>query len=308
MPESVGTRLLVTRSHDLGHLDDELRRYRIWPSTRPILRPIDDLETLAGLAGRLLIHVELLSTPDPAAPVARRAPHPSTARCGRSTRQRHTPRKRGQPWFLRRLRGYSPSWSFRGCGRATLGLRRSAPAISVLPGEDRGNREPAVAEPAFPVRPPGVTRAIDEDDWIPPTGGTQDAPQRAGRLSWLSWRTRHLLKKQNADWKTRRCHLLAPPGRRPVDSRSLSLPLDPQAEALGLPVSEALTAAHEKVVPLAHWDVVLVEHPALLDAAGARWGRCLGTRGEEQNGCDESGTRHRASSLRHAEDGAQTPK
>ncbi len=64
---------------------------------------------------------------------------------------------------------------------------------------------------------------------------------------------------------------------------------------------------HEKVVPLPHWDVVLVEHPALLDAAGVRWRRCLGTRGEEQSSCDESGARHRVSSLRRAEDGAQTP-
>ena len=118
---------------------------------------------------------------------------------------------------------------------------------------------------------------------------------------------RHLLKKQNADWKARRCHLLAPPGRRPVDSRSLRLPLDPQAEALGLPVSEVLTAAYEKVVTLPHWDVILVEHPALLDVAGAGWGRYLGTRREEQNGCDESGARHRAPCLRHAEDGTQTP-
>ncbi len=118
---------------------------------------------------------------------------------------------------------------------------------------------------------------------------------------------RPLPKEQNADWKAHRCHLLAPPGRRPVDSRSLRLPLDPQAEALGLSVSEALTAAHEKVVTLPHWDVVLVEHPALLDAAGAGWGRCLGTRGEEQNSCDESGARHRASSIRHAKDGAQPP-
>ncbi len=106
--------------------------------------------------------------------------------------------------------------------------------------------------------------------------------------------------------KARRCHLLAPPGRRPVDCCSSRLPLNPQEEALGLSVSEALTAPHEKVVPLPHWDVVLVEHPALLDAAGAGWGRCLGTRGEEQDGCHESGARHRASSLGHAEDGAQT--
>ncbi len=97
------------------------------------------------------------------------------------------------------------------------------------------------------------------------------------------------------------------PRRRPVNSRSLRLPLDPQAEALGLPVSEVLTAAYEKVVTLPHWDVILVEHPALLDVAGAGWGRYLGTRREEQNGCDESGARHRAPCLRHAEDGTQTP-
>ena len=57
---------------------------------------------------------------------------------------------------------------------------------------------------------------------------------------------------------------------KPVDSRSSRLPFDPQAAALGLPVSEALTAAHEEVVPLPHWNVILVEHPALLDAPGAR--------------------------------------
>ncbi len=106
--------------------------------------------------------------------------------------------------------------------------------------------------------------------------------------------------------KAHRCHLLAPPERRRVDSRVSRLPLNPQEEALGLSVSEALTAPHEKVVPLPHGDVVLVEHPALPDAAGAGWGSCLGTRGEEQDGCHESGARHRASSLGHAEDGSQT--
>ena len=101
----------------------------------------------------------------------------------------------------------------------------------------------------------------------------------------------------HANWKPRRCQILAPPERQPVDCCCSRLPLNPQAEALGLSISEVLTAPHEKVVPLPHWDVVLVEHPALLDAAGAGWGRWLGTRGEEQDGCHEGGARHCASSL-----------